>query len=287
MSRGYLCIAQNNSDSDYIRMAYALCLSIKNTQSEVNSFAIAVEEGEEIPDYMLSVFDHVVTIPWTDHASGSEWKIENKWKYYYMTPFEETVILDADMIFIDDISYWWDIMSVNDMWFSTNVKTYKGETVTDDRYRKTFTSNELPNIYTAFAYFKKSNATSELFTLVEQIFNNWESFFYEFLDDTRPTHLSGDVAYALAIKILGIAHEVSCPNSTHLSTFVHMKSMIQKVDIKYLEEDWTISIPTYMDNKGNIKIGNFKQSDPLHYHIKTWLTDEMINKLEDIYNGNS
>ena len=155
-TKGYLVIAQNNSSEDYIRQAYALALSIKNTQ-EINNFAIAVapDAVKSIPEKYRSVFDYVVEIPWVDHATNSDWKIENKWKYYYMSPFDETVMLDTDMIFTSDISFWWDYLAEKEAWFTTNVKTYRGTDVTSDYYRKTFTSNKLPNIYTAFAYFKK------------------------------------------------------------------------------------------------------------------------------------
>ena len=41
MSKGYIIIAQN-SDVDYLRMAYALALSIKATQ-DVNSVCLCVD----------------------------------------------------------------------------------------------------------------------------------------------------------------------------------------------------------------------------------------------------
>lgn len=281
-SKGYLVIAQNNDQVDYIRQAYALALSIKNTQT-INQFAIAVEPGTEIPDEYCEVFDHVVEIPWTDQAEGKDWKIQNKWKYYYMTPFDETVILDTDMIFTADISFWWDYLSEREAWFTTNVKTYRGTDVTSDYYRKTFTSNQLPNVYTAFAYFKKTERVAELFQLVELIFQNWEKFFFEFLDNTKPDWLSGDVAYALAIKLLGLENDFTQPLK-NVPTFVHMKSQLQDHNNVIPTEEWTKHIPSYFKTTGDLKIGNFRQFYPVHYHDKAWLTDIVIKRLEDIYN---
>jgi len=284
-TRGYLVIAQDNNEHDYLRMAYALGLSIKVSQSTVNQFAVAVTKGTVIPDKYLEVFDHVVTIPWGDHAEEATWKINNKWKYYYMTPFDETVVLDTDMLLTDDISYWWDIMSRKDVWVTSDVKTYKNEIITDDRYRKTFTSNNLPNLYTAFMYFKKTELAAELFQLTRHIFNNWERFFYEFLDETRPTHLSGDVAFALATKILGYENEFTETSNSVMPSFVHMKSMLQNVPVQYLSDDWTQHIPTYFNTRCELKVGNLKQVYPFHYHIKHWLTNDIITKLENKYNG--
>jgi len=277
MSRGYLILAQNTKKDDYIRLAYALALSIKNTQSTVNRVAIATTDN--IPEKYQEVFDHIMDVPWTDQAVYSKWKIENKWKYYYMTPFDETVILDADMLFPNDISHWWDILAQKEIWITDKPQTFKGELITSKKYRESFESNNLPNVYTAFMYFKKTKLTAELFKMVELIFENWERFFYEYMDETRPKNLSGDVAYALAIRLLGIEDECF-GNSNLMPSFVHMKSFLQNIDEKFLTEDWTQHFPTYFSDDGTFKIGNYEQHLPFHYHVKSWLTDEMINILE-------
>lgn len=278
MSRGYLILAQNSGDSDYVRMAYALALSIKNTQSTENKVALATDS--DVPAKYRRAFDHIVDIPWHDSAVDSNWKIDNKWKYYYMTPFDETVILDADMIFTEDISYWWDIMTEKEMWITGNPRTFRGDIITSTKYRATFVANDLPNVYTAFMYFKKTKAVGEFFYLLNIIFDNWQRFFYDYLDETRPKALSGDVAYALAVKILDMENECFCKD-TSIPSFVHMKAFVQNVDEKYLTEDWTECLPTYFSTTGKLKIGNYEQRLPFHYQIKTWLTPEIVSILEE------
>src|SRR5690606_10762883 len=119
MSKGYLALAQNTKKDDYVRMAYALALSIKNSQSKVDKFCLATDmDPKDIPAKYKQVFDDIVPIPWIDHAADSKWKIENKWKYYYMTPYDETVVLDTDMLFPADISAWWDNLSDKDIWIA-------------------------------------------------------------------------------------------------------------------------------------------------------------------------
>lgn len=276
MSKGYLILAQNTKSDNYVKLAYALALSIKGTQSTVNQVAIATNDG--VPEKYRAVFDHVVDIPWNDQASISKWKIENKWKFYYMTPFDETVVLDADMLFPSDISYWWDTLSQKDIWITDKPRTFKGEIITSMEYRPSFASNQLPNVYTAFMYFKKTDISLEVFKMTQTIFENWQRFFYEFMDETRPKNLSGDVAYALAIKILGMEDE--CFDIDSIPTFVHMKSYVQNVDKKLISDDWTKSIPTYFTEDCKFKIGNYEQYLPFHYQVKEWLTDDMIHKLE-------
>ena len=183
MSQGYLVIAQNTYTEDYLRQAYALALSIKLTQSTVNNISVAVDEHtkQSIRSKHLKVFDNIIDIPWGDHASSESWKIHNKWKYLYMTPYDETVVLDTDMIFPTDVSRWWPALAQKDFWATTHVKTYRGETVTSDYYRKVFTANNLPNIYTAFWYFRKSDVTSRVFEMAQFIFNNWQKTFQKYI----------------------------------------------------------------------------------------------------------
>ena len=278
MSKGYLILAQNTPDADYTRLAYALALSIKNSQNEINNVCLATN-NKKLPKKYNKIFDIITDIPWTDHASTSKWKIENKWKYYYMTPFDETIILDADMLFPTDISYWWEVLSKKEIWITDKPRTFKGEIITSSKYRTAFISNNLPNVYTAFMYFKKTEIVAELFKLTEFIFNNWEKFFYNYMDENRPKNLSGDVAYALAIKILGIENECF-GNLDCIPSFVHMKGHLQGIDEKYITEDWTKHIPTYFADDGTFKIGNYEQTLPFHYHIKEWLTDDIIKILE-------
>ncbi len=278
MSRGYLILAQNSKKEDYVKMAYALALSIKNSQSTVNNVCLATDRPI-LDEKIKSAFDDIVSIPWADHAANSHWKIENKWKYFHMTPYDETVVLDADMLFPTDISHWWDVLSQKDVWFTDKPRTFKGDIITSTKYRSTFVANELPNVYTAFMYFKKSRESAEIFKMTELIFQNWEKFYYDYLDETRPKNLSGDVAFALATKLLGIESKV-IGKSDLLPSFVHMKGHLQNINEAFIGEKWNNHIPTYFKDDGTFKIGNYEQTLPFHYHVKEWLTDEIIDILE-------
>ena len=65
------------------------------------------EDQERLPQKYRDAFDEVITIPWTDEAIMHNWKLHNWWKAYHMTPYKETICLDADMIFTHDHSEWW------------------------------------------------------------------------------------------------------------------------------------------------------------------------------------
>ena len=110
------------------------------------------------------------------------------------------------MIFPTDVSPLVGYYAQRDVWATTKVRTYRGEVATDDYYREWFTKNKLPNVYTAFSYFKKSELASELFAMIEIIFQNWQRMFFKYMPQGKPDWLSGDVAFALAMQILGIEH---------------------------------------------------------------------------------
>jgi len=286
MSKGYIVLAQNNSTTDYLEQAYALALNLKLTQTVVNNLTVCVDQDTRklIKPKHEAIFDHIVDIPWNDDAKDAEWKINNKWKYLYMTPYDETVILDTDMIFPTDVSYWWDIMAERDVWATTNVKTYRGnDVISDPYYRKYFIANDLPNIYTAFFYFKKSELASELFAMVEVIFQHWQRMYYKYLPKGKPEHLSGDVSFALAMQLLGIEHLCTKINVKNVPTFVHMKSHVQDIPSSKIGDKWSDTLPTYYNTCRDFKIGNFSQTLPFHYVEKDWMTAEMIKAMEDEY----
>jgi len=195
-------------------------------------------------------------------------------------PYDETVILDTDMIFPTDVSHWWPILAQRDVWATTKVRTYRGDVANSDYYRKHFVSNSLPNVYTAFFYFKKSDLAAELFAMIEVVFQHWQRFFYKYMPAGKPDFLSGDVAFALAMQLLGIEHECTCENIDAVPTFVHMKSHVQNIKGINIHDKWTESLPTYYKSYDNFKVGNFQQTLPFHYVEKHWLTEQMIKQME-------
>ena len=99
----------------------------------------------------------------------------------------------------------------------------------------------------------------------------------------KPDFLSGDVVFALAMKLLGIEHECTRENIDTVPTFVHMKSHIQNVPTSLIDENWGNTLPTYYRSYKDFHIGNFAQHLPFHYVEKDWLTSNMIKQMEKDY----
>ena len=267
MNRGFLTIAQNGQH-DYVRMAYALAMSLKLSQSKYDKLSVIVNKNEEIPEKYLQLFDKVIYVEKPD----STWLVDNKWRYFELTPYDETIVLDTDMLFFNDISLWWDCM-LYDIEFTSHVVNYIGKTITSDYYRRTFTKSKLPNLYTGLFYFKKTKMVEDYFKLVKEIFFNWETFYNRFLKDP-PKLLSGDVSYSLAAKIM-----FERTWASHL-TFVHMRSRLQD---ETMVDDWNKYLTSFFTRTGDqitLKVNNFAQMYPFHYIKKNFLNDEAIELYE-------
>lgn len=276
--RGFFTFAQN-STTDYVRLAYGLALSLKATQKSVPYLAIGITPGTIVPPEYKWAFDEIIEIPWDDAARNSEWKLENEWKAFHMTPYRETIKLDCDMLFTESIDYWWDILDSKDFWISTTARTFRNEKVTSDFYRKTFTENNLPDVYSALMYFKTNELSQQIFEQVELIFQNWDYYTFTFMDEPRPKEVSTDVAFALAIKILDLIPE--CTDDRDFMSFVHMKTKLQNWDDYYIKENWNDHVNVTFTDDLVLKIGLYRQTMPVHYHVKSVLTDEMIKLYEE------
>ena len=151
MTNNFTMLAQN-SDFDYVRQACLAAMSIHATNKDVS---ICLITNESVPTKYKHLFDHIVEIPWGDHAKDEDWKISNRWKIYHAIPYNETVVIDTDMLILEDISSWFDFLRNYDLFYTSNVYTYRGELVDDNYYRKAFKTHNLPNLYSGFHWFKK------------------------------------------------------------------------------------------------------------------------------------
>jgi len=108
MNFGYLIFVAKHETVDYAKLAYALALSIKNTQKEgYDKVAIVIDNPADLDRFESKwVFDHI--IPWDQETfwNGRSWMDK-------LTPFEYTVCLDVDMLFLKDYSHWIDYFIEN------------------------------------------------------------------------------------------------------------------------------------------------------------------------------
>jgi hypothetical protein len=275
MNFGYLIVVASHAETDYLKLAYALALSIKNTQKPgYDKVALVIDNPALIKNLKSPwVFDHVIHWDKETHWDGRSYMDQ-------LSPFDNTVCLDADMLFLRDHSHWIDYFVENsELYVPAKAFTYRGEVITNDYYRKTFTRNNLPNLYSMFTFFKKDSALAkEFFDLGRYIIKNPIEFSNLYLNKQKPKVVGTDEAFALSAKILDIDSEISY--DLEFPNIVHMKPMIQNWP-------WTADRVTehagfYFSTSGNLKIGNYQQHSIVHYVEKDLINDEIVSMLEEI-----
>lgn len=277
VSKGFLVLAQNTSSVDYVKQAYALALSIKASQKE-NSISLVT--NCKVPKKYQKVFDNIIPIPWAATII-SRYCAEDRWKLYHVSPYDETIVLDTDMLMLEDISEWWEYCKNYDVKFCSQIKNYKLETVADTVHRKPFIVNNLTSPYSALQYFKKSDKAYNFYKILEFVCNNWEWCYKTFAPNEYQNWLSMDLAVAIAIEITGY-YDSAVDKESPLE-FIHMKSHLQNWPL--LPVSWQDGIHYILNSRGDLVVGNIKQSKLFHYIEKDFLSKKIINTLEEIVNG--
>lgn len=253
MNRGFVIVAENTSITDYVSCAESLACSIKK-----------VMPNESVTLLTTSVtssryFDKVVPLPYGDADPLSTWKLNNDWQVYEASPYEYTIKLEADMIIPRNIDYWWDILKDRDVVVSNNIRNFHNEITNIKYYRGFITNNNLPDVYNAITYFKKSELAEKFYQIVKHIFINWEEF-KSILKCNNDETATTDWVYSLACHILGVEN-TTLPNFTEFS-MIHMKQFINDLVV----DDWTTEL-VYELNP-TLKVGSIVQEYPFHYHVK-------------------
>lgn len=273
MNFGYLIFVSKHESCDYLKMAYALALSIKNTQRPgYDKVALIIDDKSEVEKLKSPwVFDHVIEWNQETFWDGRSWMDK-------LSPWDQTVCLDADMLFLRDYSHWVDHFIENtELYVAGKSYTYRGEVVTDLYYRKAFAENSLPNLYSFYTFFKRDSAiASEFFNLGRYILKNPKEFKSMFLTKNRPKVIGTDEAFALSAKLL----DIDVSYNLEFPRVVHMKPMVQ--NWPWPANSVSDHVGLYFDLKGKLKIGNFQQHDIVHYVEKNFVTDEIISILEEI-----
>lgn len=274
MNFGYLVVVSTCAEIDYLKLAYALALSIKKTQKQgYDKIALVIDNPKHVKKLKSPwVFDHVIKWDKEKGWDGRSWMDE-------LTPWENTVCLDADMLFMRDYSHWIDYFVENsELYIANRSFTYRGEEVKSDYYRRTFTANGLPNLYSFYTFFKKdSSLAKDFFDLGRQIIKNPIEFSNLFLSKYKPNIVGTDEAFALSAKILDISSMIAYNNN--FPRVVHMKPMIQ--NFPWPADSWSDHLGFYFDKNCDLKIGNYQQSDIVHYVEKDKITEEVISVLEE------
>lgn len=232
--RGYLIPAIGDV---YVRCAEQLADSIRSFHPDAN---ITIVTEEQLP-----------------YGNQGGWA--NDWQMFHVSPYRQTIKLEADMIAAGPIDHWWTLFELRDVVVSQGARTFYDQPAGSRFYRKTFDQNHLPDIYNAITYWRLSTTAKQFFGLVKDIFQQWDT--YQRILKFPDAEPSTDLVYAMVAVIMG-PEQVTLPAGLG-PTIVHMKRHINPTNT----DDWTQELIWESDP---LRINTVAQWGLVHYHVKEW-----------------
>ena len=186
----------------------------------------------------------------------------NDWQVYEVSPYDYTIKLEADMYIPRNIDHWWDVLKYRDIVVSSTIRNFMQE-ISDVRvYRRFMDDNNLPDVYNAITYFKKSDVAKQFFNVVRDIFENWEEY-KKILKCNQTEIVTTDWVYSIACHIMGV-EKTTMPTFTEMS-MVHMKAFVNNS----VTDNWTDTF-VYECLPDQIRVQTVPQQYPFHYHVKNF-----------------
>ena len=256
-NRGFVTTVAHNAQVDYLAQAYLQALSIKITQRNETNYAVIIdkETASRIEPKHEKIFDRIVINP-------EPWSFAQEWRVRNLSPWKRSIKLDADMLFVNDIGRWWNSFEQWRVLLTSTVENYKNEVITSRWHRELFDLNHLPDIYTAFYYFRDGPESAEFFELCAEISNNWDWFANEFLIKNDNSNPRDDEIFAIAAEIYGI-EKCTLPGAAY-PRFVHLKEPLNSLPAG---ESWHNQL--HVEHNDELWIGHYPQRLPIHYTSKT------------------
>jgi hypothetical protein len=229
-------------------MARRLFASLRHWHPEARTCLITDQEIQS------TEFDHVrILVPQSN-------PYENDAQAWKLTPFRESIKLEADMLIVSAIDHWWEMLRHRDVAISIGCLDWHGNSSQERRYRKIIDENQLPDVYNAITYWRRSETAQQFGQLVRDIFANWSVIkqAIRFAEDIPST----DVVYAIAAQIIG-PESVTLPFASY-PKITHMRQHIADTAGPWTQE----LVWEYHDQE--LRIETVPQWGAFHYHVKRW-----------------
>ena len=209
MSRGVLIFAHNNSSIDYVEIAIFAAERVKKFLNVPVSLVTDNREYlEQTHADKAKVFDQVIdsTTTWEQKKQFNDGSMASKiltWKNftrsdcYDITPYDETLVIDADFIINSD--------HLNKIWNSPHDFLIFKDSYDLAQWRDVtafgnLNKTSIPFYWATVFYFKKTEFTDALFTLIRHMRENWS--YYRLLYALDSDMFRNDFAFSMALHII-------------------------------------------------------------------------------------
>jgi len=107
---------------------------------------------------------------------GDQGGFANDWQCFRASPYRQTIKLEADMIAAGPIDHWWTLFERQDVVISQGCRNFYDRPGESRAYRRIFDRNNLPDVYNAITYWRRSQTAMEFFNLIHDIFAHWDQY---------------------------------------------------------------------------------------------------------------
>lgn len=200
MTRGALIFAFNNEKTDYVKMA---AWSADRIRRHLNLPVAVVTDCND--NGRLQNFDEVIFAPsvtggtrwFEDYASTVTWNNAGRVDAYNLTPWDETLVLDADYVICSSVlnSLWGtdsDFLCHKNAWDAKNGNMLEG--------LNTFGRLNMPMWWATVMCFRKSNTAQYIFDAMTMVQQNWQHY-RDLYHIDRATYRN-DFALSIALGII-------------------------------------------------------------------------------------
>lgn len=215
MTRGVLIFAQNNAEVDYTKLALFLAervthflkvpvsLVTDNREYLINTYGDRSNIFDKIIDVSSPVTQKKQFYDGSLSSKSLEWKNFSRSDCYDLTPYDETLVIDADYILASD--------HLNKVWGSHHdlmlfKDSYDLAGWRDDTAFQYINQYSIPFYWATVFYFRKTSSTEAFFKLIQHIRVNWN--YYKSLYSLDSSKFRNDFAFSMAIHVLNDSQDL-------------------------------------------------------------------------------
>lgn len=291
MSRGVLMYAHNNSEIDYFKIACANSLMVQTNLGV--PVTLVTDEGtlgwgtkSLGEEFVNKCFEKIITVKkehtYDNSRSYNDTSFTSKslqfyncnhWEAYDLSPYEETLFIDADYLIMSDAlkNCWgsYDDVMINKHIFNPGTP--------DAPYVRNIDDFGIKLYWATVIYFKKTDFSKFLFSIVKHIQENY--IYYRELYYFSNGMFRNDYAFSIAIHMLnGFSETESVINELPIPGLL---MSWDNHDIKEVNGLNDITLYCEKEEKGKYLLTRLKKQD-VHIMNK-WAINRVSDKLIEIY----
>ena len=270
MTQGFIIQAQSETDR---KQALALAYSIKTSNPEA-SISLVCGDLNKIETKHEEPFDNIVEYPFSNKSNPRL----NDWQCWWVTPYEESIVIDCACIVNQDLTTVWDYLSHNyELCFPGTIKDFRHQIVKQDKRHEFLEEYKLKSVHTAWFYFKKNNSTMDYFKLADPYMQNYiELFKHKFQPQHLPDDYVSDIMHGIVVNDMALEN-VTDKNLNYIDMDIVSDYFRNKAD------KWTDYLNVWSRDNGTVKIQNYATTGILFYKESDFLTEDIFNGQRDSY----